>query len=223
VSVHGRALELLLAEDEPTRLRGVHLLRDEGADAAAAELLTGALADRGSYVPHAARAALTTLADTALPALFSALDDDAVRVHALWALAAPQGDSAVAVAGHVAACSGDADRTVRHAVAGVLGRLDAGADVVDQTLRDLALDRDHRVRTEAVESMALTAREHFREDLLDALEDGHPAVRAAAATGLTGTPSDAAALSRARTAFADETREPARLALAGLLERWETA
>lgn len=223
------ARRLLAAADEPTRLRGVQRLRDRTPDrAAAARLLVDTLQDPGTYVPHAARVALTSLGASAHPVLFEALrgTDEGVRIHALWALADDQGPDADTVARRVTGCSADTAPMVRHAVAGALGRVGGVGRpiaVAEAALRTLARDRDPKVRAEAIESLALRDRSLAGnvDVALAALDDGVGTVRVAAATALTGVRPDDAGIARVREALDEEVYEPARLALASLLERWE--
>jgi len=223
------ARRLLAAKDEPTRLKGVQRLRDRTPDrTAAARLLVKTLRDPGTYVPHAARVALTSLGASAHQVLFEALrgNDDDVRIHSLWALADDQGPDAEIVARRVTGCSADQAPMVRHAVAGALGRIGGSGrfiEVADAALSALAGDREPTVRAEAIESLALRDRSLGQtfDVVLAALDDGAGTVRVAAATALTGAVPTSVSAARVREALGEECYEPARLALAGLSERWE--
>lgn len=227
-----RARALLRSDDEPTRLTAVHLLRDGNFDDAAddadaaARLLIDSLLDPGSYVPHAARAALSDLGAVAHAALFDAArsDDPRLRTQAVWALAIDAGDAAPRVVDVLARCAADPDATVRHAVAGALGRVGSCAAPVTDALRRLAIDAEPRVRAEALASLglALTDASAVADALFRALDDGAPAVRSAAATALTRLVADAAQQERVRVALAEECHEATALELRILLEHWES-
>ncbi len=204
-----RAATLLSAGDEPSRLAGVHLLRDgDGDSALRAAALIPVLADPGSYVPHAARAALQTLGSAALPALVAGLraDGAAVRVGCAWALAAPQGDHAASVAAALAACANDQERDVRHAVAGALGRVGAPAELAEPVLIALRADSEHRVRGEALRSLGLlgVSSDAARAALLAGLDDGRHEVRRAAVEALRAVPSWNGLAARVQDALRDE-------------------
>jgi hypothetical protein len=222
-----RARALIASDDEPTRLSAVHLLRDCATDRdAAARLLVATLCDPGSYVPHAARAALSDLGAAAHAALFDAVrgGDAHVRTQALWALAVDAGPVAPQVAAVVAERVDDAETTVRHAAAGALGRVGCGGAVVEAALRRLAADREPRVRAEALASLGLafTDPAAVRDVLLDALDDGAAPVRAAAAASLARVRPVDDARERVRAALAEECHDATALELRTLLERWET-
>ena len=77
------------------------------------------------------------------------------------ALADDQGPDADTVARRVTGCSADDAPMVRHAVAGALGRIGGAGrtiEVADAALRTLAVDKEHKVRAEALESLALRVR-----------------------------------------------------------------
>ena len=219
------AQQLLAAADEPTRLRGVHVLRDDVADRTqAATMLVGVLEDPGSYVPHAARAALQDLGADAVPALLAGLtsDESLVRCGCTWALAREHGSEARRVMGALALLVHDEITMVREAVAGALGRLDGAPGAREALLVQLAEDVEPRVRTQAVQSLgALPALDSSgREALAQALEDGRPAVRQAAAEALaTVEPSDTL-LARVARALDEEPSEHVAAPLRALLERW---
>ena len=223
-----RARELLAGSDEPTRLRGVHVLRDDVADraCAAAELVT-VLEDCGSYVPHAARAALQDLGSAAVPALIAGLAsrESLVRSGCAWALAQEQGSHAADVLTALGALVHDEVPMVREAIAGALGRLDAAPGAREALLVQMSEDADPRVRTQAVQSLGVLPAlgDAGRDSLASALEDGRPAVRRAAAEALaTVHPSDRL-LARALRALEEEPSEHVAAPLRALLERWRTA
>jgi len=216
------ARSLLTAQEETTRLRGVHALRDDVPDrAAAATALIDALLDSGSYVPHAARAALQDLGDDALPALLAGLGSPSpvVRAGCVWALAREQSAD---VSGAVAALVADAETSVREAVAGALGRI-GGATARRQTLLvNLCTDPNPRVRTQGVQSLGLLT-EHSdagRRALADALEDARPGVRIAAVEALTSVTPDESLVADVARALDDEPTEQVAAPLRALLERW---
>ncbi len=221
-SLLARARALLAAPDEPTRLRGVHALRDDVADhaAAAAELVL-LLGAPGDYVPQAARAALQDLGADAVPALVAALAaaDPVVRRSAAWALARDGVDPGDAARSALRRAAADTDAAVRQAAAGAFGRIAAPADVACEALVALAQDREWRVREQAVHSLAPHVAAH--PHLLDALEDAQPAVRAAAAEALARQPLDAAALARVQRALDEEPSPHVAAPLRALLERRE--
>lgn len=210
---------LLSSAHEPTRLRGVHHLRDAAPNrGAAAVRLVAVLADPGSYVPHAARAALQDLGADAIPALIEGLrhTDAVIRTHCAWALARPQGDAAGDVATGLRAVAGDAEAAVRHAIAGALGRIGAPGDV-GEVLARLCADGVPRVRAEAVRSAAAAG--CGEEILLDALDDGVAQVRLAAAEALAGRPLSPQGRPRVRQALAEEVDPAVRPVLAAVAER----
>jgi len=223
-----RAQELLAATEEATRLRGVHVLRDEVPDrAAAAAVLVRVLEDPGSYVPHAARAALQDLGADAVPALLAGLRsrESLVRSGCAWALAREQGALATEVLTALGAHVHDEIVGVREAVAGALGRIDAAPGVREALLAQLAEDGEARVRTQAVESLgALPALSGAGVDALAAaLEDGRPAVRHAAAEALATVEPGDDLLSRVARALDEEPSEHVAAPLRALLERWRPA
>lgn len=222
-----RAHELLAGSEETTRLRGVHVLRDEVADRGlAATELVAVLEDPGSYVPHAARAALQDLGADAVPALLEGLAsrESLVRTGCAWALAQDQRAGASAVLAALGALVHDEIVMVREAIAGALGRLDAAPGAREALLVQLTEDGEPRVRTQAVQSLgALPALSDVgRAALASALEDGRPAVRQAAAEALaTIHPSDELR-ARAVRALEEEPSEHVAAPLRALLERWRT-
>jgi HEAT repeat protein len=222
------ARELLAAAAEPTRLRGVHVLRDDVADrGAAAALLVDVLEDPGSYVPHAARAALQDLGEAAVPALLEGLRsrESLVRSGCAWALAREQGPRAREVLEALGALVSDEIAMVREAAAGALGRIDAAPGAREALLVQLAEDVEPRVRTQAVESLGgLPGLDGAgREALATALEDGRPAVRQAAAEALTATEPSDDLLARVVRALEEEPSEHVAAPLRALLERWRRA
>jgi HEAT repeat protein len=217
-----RARALLRDAVETERLRGVHVLRDEVTDRdAAARELVETLRDPGSFVPHAARAALQDLGDRALPALLDGLaqDDPVVRAGCAWALARPQPQD---VTGDLARHADDAATSVREAVAGALGRVDGAIAERERVLVHLAEDAEPRVRTQAVESLGLLAdlTDHGRRALADAVEDGRPAVRIAATAALARLTPDEGLIARVSRALDEEPTEQVAAPLRALLERW---
>ncbi len=224
-----RARELIAAEDEPTRLEAVHLLRDQHPDPdAAARQLVKILDDPGSYVPHAARAALQTLGAAAIPAVLEGLADEskAVRVGCVWALAQEQhGDDAGTIVHALTMAAMDDEADVRHGVAGALGRVGPDTPARDQLLARLAQDDTPRVRAEALRSLGLLEERDSdgHDALVKGLEDGRPEVRLAVVDALEDvSPTDElrAAVSRA---LDEEPADHLRAPLAGLLERWQSA
>jgi HEAT repeat protein len=223
-----RARELLDSVDEPTRLRGVHVLRDEVADRGqAAAVLVTVLEDPGSYVPHAARAALQDLGADAVGALLEGLRsrESLVRSGCAWALAREQGPRAGEVLQALGALVHEEIAMVREAAAGALGRVDAAPGTREALLVQLAEDAEARVRTQAVESLgALPALgQPGREALATALEDGRPAVRQAAAEALAGVDPSDRLVARATRALEEEPSEHVAAPLRALLERWRAA
>ena len=223
-----RAEELLRAADEPTRLRGVHVLRDEVHDrAAASTALVRVLEDPGSYVPHAARAALQDLAAEAVPALLAGLRsrESLVRTGCAWALAREQGALAADVLAALGARVHDEIAMVREAVAGAFGRIDAAPGAREALLVQMAEDTEPRVRTQAVQSLgALPALgEAGLEALAAALEDGRPAVRQAAAEALVAVDPSDVLRARAVRALEEEPSEHVAVPLRALLELWRSA
>ncbi len=219
------ARELLSAADEPTRLRGVHLLRDEAVDrVAAAELLVGVLEDPGTYVPHAARAALQDLGGDALGALLAGLrsPESLVRSNCAWALATTHGAAADDVLIALAALVGDEIAMVRQAAAGAIARIDAGAASREALLVELSEDPEPRVRTEAISGLGSIGGlgESGVSALASALEDGRPAVREAAATALGAIEPDDELVARVRRALDEEPTDLVAAPLRALLERW---
>jgi len=216
------AHELLAAAAETTRLRGVHALRDDVADRdAAAEALVAALRDPGSYVPHAARAALQDLGADSLPALLRGLasDDHVTRAGCAWALAKEQ---VIDVAERISALADDAEANVREAVAGALGRIGGATSAREAVLVRLCSDREPRVRTQAVQSLGLLAPlpDAGLAALADAIEDSRPAVRIAAAHALSSVTPGAALCAHVARALDEEPSEQVAAPLRALLERW---
>jgi hypothetical protein len=219
------ARALLAADAETTRLRGVHALRDDVADrSAAAEVLVSVLSDPGSYVPHAARAALQDLGDAARDALLDGLHADGavVRAGCAWALATPQSGD---VTPQLSALASDTELAVREAVAGALGRVGGECRPRELVLAALAEDREPRVRTQAIQSLGLLT-EHSsagRTALTDAVEDSRPAVRIAAVEALANLVPDAAAIAHVTRALDEEPSEQVAAPLRALLEHWRRA
>ncbi len=219
------ARALLRAPEETTRLRGIHALRDDVADhGVAARALVDALLDTGSYVPHAARAALQDLGVDALPALLDGLrsDESAVRAGCAWSLAREQPrDVSTAIA--MLAC--DTEMSVREAVAGALGRIGGPTAERESALVRLAADAEPRVRTQAVQSLGLLPErsDAGRQALSDALEDSRPAVRIAAAEALAAVAPSAVLIAHVERALEEEPSEHVAMPLRALLERWRPA
>ena len=219
------ARSLLRAPEETTRLRGIHALRDDVADhGVAASTLVGALMDTGSYVPHAARAALQDLGADALPALLLGLRSDAsaVRAGCAWALAREQSED---VATEIAMLARDTEMPVREAAAGALGRIGGPTAERESALVRLAADAEPRVRTQAVQSLGLlfARSDTGRQALSAALEDSRPAVRIAAAEALAAVAPSADLVADVQRALDEEPSEHVAMPLRALLERWRLA
>ncbi len=227
-TVLARARELLAADAEATRLRGVHVLRDDLPDRAlAARELTAVLEDPGTYVPHAARAALSDLGADALPALLDGLRsrESLVRTGCVWALAREHGGAASNVLRALGALVPDEIVMVREAVAGALGRIDGAPGAREALLVQLTEDDDPRVRTQAVQSLGVLPAlgDAGREALACALEDGRPAVRHAAAEALRVVTPGERLRARVVRALEEEPSEHVAAPLRALLERWHAA
>ena len=223
-----RAHELLAGSEESMRLRGVHVLRDDVVDRArAATELVAVLEDPGSYVPHAARAALQDLGADAVPALIAGLSsrESLVRTGCAWALAREHGADAMDVLTALGALVHDDIAMVREAIAGALGRIDAAPGAREALLVQMAENDEPRVRTQAVQSLGVlpAVAGPGRESLAAALEDGRPAVRQAAAEALASVHPSEQLLARVVRALEEEPSEHVTAPLRALLERWRTA